>query len=90
MQVSETLQPDVLEQMNAPLKSKVPVISPKQLPEADGFVFGFPTKFGMMCAQFKAFMDSTGGLWQQRKLVGKPAGLFTSSGTQCGGQETTL
>ncbi|KAJ4817225.1 NAD(P)H dehydrogenase (quinone) [Rhynchospora pubera] len=89
-QVSETLSQDVLENMNAPPKSNVPVISPNKLPEADGFVFGFPTRFGMMCAQFKAFLDSTGGLWQQQRLVGKPAGLFTSTASQGGGQETTV
>ncbi|KAJ4753598.1 NAD(P)H dehydrogenase (quinone) [Rhynchospora pubera] len=89
-QVSETLSQDVLENMNAPPKSNVPVISPNKLSEADGFVFGFPTRFGMMCAQFKAFLDSTGGLWQQQRLVGKPAGLFTSTASQGGGQETTV
>ncbi|XP_078165849.1 NAD(P)H dehydrogenase (quinone) FQR1-like isoform X2 [Carex rostrata] len=89
-QVPEILPQEVLEEMNAPPKSNVPVISLKHLLHADGFVFGFPTRFGMMCAQFKAFLDSTGGLWQRQKLVGKPAGLFSSSATQCGGQETTL
>lgn len=89
-QVPEILPQEVLEEMNAPPKSNVPVISLRHLLHADGFVFGFPTRFGMMCAQFKAFLDSTGGLWQRQKLVGKPAGLFSSSATQCGGQETTL
>ena len=47
--------------------------------QADGFVFGFPTRFGMMSAQFKAFLDATGGLWRTQQLAGKPAGLFNIS-----------
>ena len=42
-----------------------------------------------MASQFKAFLDATGGLWQAGALVGKPAGLFVSVGTQGGGLETT-
>ena len=87
----EILPQEVLDKMHAPPKpADVPVITAAQLEEADGFVFGFPTRFGMMCSQFKAFLDSTGGLWQKGALVGKPCGLFTSTGTQGGGQETTL
>lgn len=43
---------------------------------------GIPTRFGMMASQVKAFLDSTGGLWQAGALVGKPAGVFVSIGTQ--------
>ena len=87
----EILPQEVLDKMHAPPKpADVPVIDAATLAEADGFVFGFPTRFGMMCAQFKAFLDSTGGLWQKGALAGKPASLFTSTGTQGGGQETTL
>ncbi|KAE8703208.1 putative NAD(P)H dehydrogenase (quinone) FQR1-like 3 [Hibiscus syriacus] len=43
----------------------------------------------MMSAQFKAFMDATGGLWRTQQLAGKPAGIFYSTGSQGGGQETT-
>jgi multimeric flavodoxin WrbA len=53
---------------------------------ADGFVFGFPTRYGMMCAQMKAFWDGTGGLWAKGALVGKPATFIISTGTQNGGQ----
>ncbi|KAI4390125.1 hypothetical protein MLD38_002270 [Melastoma candidum] len=88
-QVSETLPEAVLEKMGAPPKSDVPIITPAELPEADGFVFGFPTRFGMMAAQFKAFFDATGGLWRTQQLAGKPAGIFYSTGSQGGGQETT-
>lgn len=89
-QVAETLPAEVLEKMHAPPKSDVPIISAADLPNADGFIFGFPTRFGTFPAQFKAFLDSTGSLWQTGALVGKPAGLFTSTATQNGGQETTL
>lgn len=43
---------------------------------------GIPTRFGMMASQIKSFLDSTGGLWQAGALVGKPAGVFVSIGTQ--------
>ncbi|KAM1008735.1 hypothetical protein FF1_005082 [Malus domestica] len=88
-QVPETLPAEVLGKMGAPPKSEVPVISPEELVEADGIIFGFPTRFGMMAAQFKAFFDSTGGLWRTQALAGKPAGIFYSTGSQGGGQETT-
>ncbi|XP_051128459.1 probable NAD(P)H dehydrogenase (quinone) FQR1-like 1 [Andrographis paniculata] len=88
-QVPETLPEDVLAKLGAPAKSDAPVITPDQLAEADGFIFGFPTRFGMMAAQFKAFLDATGGLWRTQALAGKPAGIFYSTGSQGGGQETT-
>ncbi|KAG9129551.1 hypothetical protein Leryth_026294 [Lithospermum erythrorhizon] len=88
-QVAETLSEEVLGKMYAPPKGDAPIITPDELAEADGYLFGFPTRFGMMASQFKAFFDSTGGLWQSGGLVGKPAGLFFSTGTQGGGQETT-
>lgn len=88
-QVPETLPEEVLGKMSAPPKSEVPIITPNELAEADGIIFGFPTRFGMMAAQFKAFLDSTGGLWRSQQLAGKPAGIFYSTGSQGGGQETT-
>ncbi|AQK65362.1 putative NAD(P)H dehydrogenase (quinone) FQR1-like 2 [Zea mays] len=89
--VPETLPPEVLEKMQAPVKDPaVPVIaSAAELQEADGVLFGFPTRYGAMAAQMKAFFDSTGSLWEAQKLAGKPAGFFVSTGTQGGGQETT-
>ncbi|KAH9561686.1 hypothetical protein CY35_05G035900 [Sphagnum magellanicum] len=88
-QVPETLPIDVLGKMHAPPKSSVPIIDVSQLPDADGFLFGFPTRYGMMPAQFKAFIDATGSLWRSQALAGKPAGIFVSTGGQGGGQETT-
>ncbi|XVF01438.1 hypothetical protein REPUB_Repub04eG0089200 [Reevesia pubescens] len=88
--VPETLPMDVLEQMRVPQKEDdLPVISVDQLLEADGLLFGFPTRFGSMASQMKAFFDSTGHLWEQQSLAGVPAGFFVSTGTQGGGQETT-
>ncbi|KAM0889341.1 hypothetical protein ACQ4PT_027756 [Festuca glaucescens] len=89
--VPETLSPEVLEKMQAPAKDPaVPVIAaPADLEEADGVLFGFPTRYGAMAAQMKAFFDSTGSLWEKQRLAGKPGGFFVSTGTQGGGQETT-
>ncbi|KAI4327562.1 hypothetical protein L6164_020007 [Bauhinia variegata] len=88
--VPETLPIQVLEQMRAPPKDEgIPEITAAELPEADGLLFGFPTRYGCMAAQMKAFFDSTGQLWKEQKLAGKPAGFFVSTGTQGGGQETT-
>ena len=88
-QVPETLPEEVLGKMGAPPKTDAPFITPDELAKADGVLFGFPTRFGMMAAQFKAFMDATGGLWKTQELAGKPAGIFYSTGSQGGGQETT-
>lgn len=88
--VPETLPKEVLEMMKAPPKDDgVPLIMAEELVEANGLVFGFPTRFGSMAAQMKSFFDSTGQLWKEQKLAGKPAGFFVSTGTQGGGQETT-
>ncbi|KAL1361958.1 hypothetical protein HN51_010264 [Arachis hypogaea] len=88
--VTETLPKEVLEAMQAPEKDDaVPLITAEKLVEADGLLFGFPTRFGSMAAQMKSFFDSTGQLWKEQKLAGVPAGFFVSTGTQGGGQETT-
>lgn len=55
-----------------------------------GLVMGSPTRFGNMAAALKYFLDGTSGLWLSGELAGKPAGLFTSTSTLHGGQETTL
>lgn len=68
----------------------VPVARPDDLVDADGIVFGTPTRYGNMCAQMRNFLDQTGALWAQHALVGKVGSVFTSSATQHGGQETTL
>lgn len=76
--------------MNAPSKAKdVPIITPSLLPEADGILFGMPTRFGMVPAQMKALFDACGQLWFHKKLANKHAGLFFSTSSLGGGQETT-
>ncbi|QHO27829.1 putative NAD(P)H dehydrogenase (quinone) FQR1-like [Arachis hypogaea] len=89
VEVPETLPEEVLGKMGAPPKTDAPIITADELATADGFVFGFPTRFGMMPTQFKAFLDSIGGLWRTQQLAGKPAGIFYSTGSQGGEQETT-
>ncbi|CAJ1957620.1 unnamed protein product [Cylindrotheca closterium] len=86
-QVAETLPEEVLGKMGAPPKKDHPVMTPEKMSEYDGFMFGISGRFGSVPAQMKAFMDSTGGLWQSGGLVGKAAGTFVSTGTQAGGQE---
>ncbi|GAA0146903.1 hypothetical protein Leryth_014421 [Lithospermum erythrorhizon] len=88
--VPETLPDRVLEKMKAPPKADdVPEIRPQQLVDADGFLFGTPSRFGMMAAQMKAFFDATSDLWSTQALAGKPAGVFWSTGFHGGGQELT-
>ncbi|XWS28704.1 hypothetical protein CRYUN_Cryun25bG0094300 [Craigia yunnanensis] len=89
-QVPETLSNVILQKMKAPAKAdEVPEIRPEQLMDADGFLFGFPSRFGVMAAQFKAFFDATNELWERQALAGKPAGIFWSTGFHGGGQELT-
>ncbi|OZJ02118.1 hypothetical protein BZG36_04737 [Bifiguratus adelaidae] len=88
-QVPETLPQEVLEKMHAAEKPDLPTITTDLLPEADGIVFGFPTRFGIVPAQIKSFLDGTGHLWAKGALMGKPAASFFSTASQHGGQETT-
>ncbi len=57
---------------------------------ADGIIFGTPTRFGNVCAELKAYIDSLGGLWAQGKLNGKAGSVFVSTSTMHGGNESTL
>lgn len=67
-----------------------PYCTPQDLAHCAGLALGSPTRFGNMAAPLKYFLDSTSALWMSGALVGKPATVFTSTGTQHGGQETTL
>lgn len=58
-------------------------------PSPASAIEGFPTRFGTLPTQMKSVLDATGGLWQSGGLVGKPAGVFISTATQGGGQETS-
>ena len=92
--VPETLPVEVLEKMGAVEAQKafadVPVATTDDLVAADGVLFGAPTRFGAMAAQMKQFLDATGSLWAGGKLIGKVGGVFTSTATQHGGQESTI
>jgi NAD(P)H dehydrogenase (quinone) len=68
----------------------IPICQLDELKEADGLILGTPTRYGNMTAQMKKFIDSTVQLWFAGALEGKPVGLFTSTATTHGGQETTL
>jgi NAD(P)H dehydrogenase (quinone) len=88
--VPELMSDDVLRSQGAKLDQKAPVATQAELGDYDAIIIGTPTRFGNMAAQMKNFFDQTGGLWYQRKLVGKVGSIFTSSGTQHGGQESTI
>lgn len=68
----------------------VPEATPEDVEWADGVLFGTPTRFGNVAAQLKQYLDGLGGLWGQGKLADKAYAGFVSTGTQHGGQETTL
>jgi NAD(P)H dehydrogenase (quinone) len=71
------------------MQKDVPVCQLDELKEADGLILGTPTRYGNMTAQMKRFLDSTVELWLKGDLEGKPVGIFTSTATTHGGQETT-
>lgn len=77
--------------MHAPPKSNdIPVLNdPSQLEPFDGILFGIPTRYGNFPAQYKVFWDKTGKQWAQGTFWGKYAGMFISTGTMGGGQEST-
>ena len=92
--VPETLSEDVLEAMGAKdstaAQAAIETAEVDELADMDGIIIGTPTRFGNMCAQMRQFLDATGQLWLHGKLVGKPGGVFTSSNTQHGGQESII
>lgn len=67
-----------------------PYATSDDLRECGGLVMGSPTRFGNMAAPLKYFIDGTGSEWMSGTLCGKPAGVFTSTSSLHGGQETTL
>ena len=92
--VPETLADEVLLAMGAVDAQKsmgdIPIATVEELADADAIIFGTPTRFGNMCGQMRQFLDATGQLWATGALVGKVGSVFTSSGTQHGGQESTI
>ena len=93
-QVPELVPEEALEKSGAKAArsvfAHVPVIEPDQLAEADGILFGTPTRFGNMCAQMRNLLDRTTRLWLTGALVGKVGSVFASTASQHGGQETTI
>lgn len=81
--VSEATAPTVPEE-------GAPYVTLEELADCDGLALGSPTRFGNMAAPMKYFWDGTGGLWMKGSLVNKVAGVFTSTGSMHGGQESTL
>jgi NAD(P)H dehydrogenase (quinone) len=92
--VPETLPQAILDQIGATGAQQafahIPVATPQELVEYDAIIFGTPTRYGNVCGQMQAYLDSTGGLWATGALVGKVGGVFVSTATQHGGQETTI
>jgi len=70
--------------------SGAPYVTYDDLAECDGLILGSPTRFGNMAAALKYFLDGTGTHWLSGTLIGKPAGVFTSTASLHGGQESTL
>lgn len=89
-QIAETLSLEVQAKIRAPPKPDIPIITPQLLREADGILFGFPTRYGTLPSQLKEFFDACGQLWATGGLSGKFSGAFVSTATQHGGQETSI
>jgi len=88
--VPETMPPETVAAIHAKTNQPAPIARPEELGDYDAIFFGTPTRFGNMCGQMRNFLDQTGSLWQQGKLVGKIGSVFASTATQHGGQETTI
>jgi NAD(P)H dehydrogenase (quinone) len=86
--------PPVSAESERPVKaipdSGAPYATLDDLRRCDGLLLGSPTRFGNMAAPLKYFLDGTSALWLDGTLSGKPAGLFSSTQTLHGGQESTL
>jgi NAD(P)H dehydrogenase (quinone) len=87
--------PRVFTDLSSQRASSIPDAGPPyaelgDLEECAGLALGSPTRFGNMAAPLKHFLDGTGLLWNRGVLAGKPACVFTSTGSMHGGQETTL
>jgi NAD(P)H dehydrogenase (quinone) len=88
--VPELVPVDVAQKAGMKLEQEAPIATVNELPDYDAIIFGAPTRYGGAASQMRNFIDQTGGLWAQGKLIGKVGSVFTSTATQHGGQETTL
>ncbi len=88
--VPETMPAETIAAIGAKTEQAAAIATPAELADYDAIIFGTPTRFGNMSGQMRTFLDQTGGLWAQGKLVGKLGSVFVSTGSQHGGQETTI
>ena len=88
--VPELVPEEIARKSGYVLDQTAPIAEPADLVNYDAIIIGTPTRFGNMASQMKNFLDRTGGLWVQNKLVGKVGSVFTSTGSQHGGQESTI
>src|SRR5262245_64466499 len=88
--VPELVPEEVARKAGYKLNQVAPIAQPRELADYDAIIIGTPTRFGNMASQMKNFLDQTGGLWAQDKLVGKVGSVFTSTESQHGGQESTI
>ncbi|MGA0611980.1 NAD(P)H:quinone oxidoreductase [Caldimonas sp. KR1-144] len=88
--VPELVPPQVRADAGYKLDQPAEIASVEELAGYDAIVFGTPTRFGTMAAQMKNFIDRLGGVWSRDALVGKVGSVFTSTGSQHGGQEATV
>ena len=84
--------PKVYNQLESPRShdTDTPFVTKEELLHCAGLILGSPARFGNMAAPLKYFIDSTMDIWLSGGLINKPAGVFTSSSSMHGGQETTL
>lgn len=88
--VPELMPEEAAKNAGVKLDQEAPLATPEELGDYDAIIFGSPTRFGNIAAQMRNFLDQTGGLWFEGKLVGKLGSVFTSTASQHGGQETTI
>ena len=88
--IPETVPEEIARNAHFKLDQAAPVATINDLENYDAIIFGTGTRFGRMSSQMAAFLDQAGGLWARGALNGKVGGAFVSTGTQHGGQETTL
>ncbi|HEV7226520.1 MAG TPA: NAD(P)H:quinone oxidoreductase [Pirellulales bacterium] len=88
--VPELMPEAVARKAGAKLDQAAPIAAVDELAAYDAIIFGTPTRFGNMCSQMRNFLDQTGRLWLNGALIGKVGSVFACTGTQHGGQETTI
>ncbi|EKF18156.1 NAD(P)H:quinone oxidoreductase [Nitratireductor pacificus] len=88
--VPELVPDSVAAEAGYKVDQSAPVATVSELADYDAIIVGTPTRYGNMASQMKNFLDQTGALWFEDKLVGKVGSVFTSTGSQHGGQETTI